>query len=54
MWIFYQTTNGAGTYAEYVAVPKQFVFPLPDNTTYKQGAALGVPFLTAAQALFIL
>jgi len=52
VWTFYQKSNGNGTYAEYVAVPQEFVFPLPDNTSYKSGAALGVPFLTAAQSIF--
>lgn len=52
VWTFYQTANGNGTYAEYVAVPQQFVYPLPDNASYKHGAAIGIPFLTAAQSIF--
>jgi len=52
VWTFYQKSNGNGTYAEYVAVPQEFVFPLPDNTSYKAGAALGIPFLTAAESIF--
>jgi len=52
VWIFHPHNNGAGTYAEFCAVPEDYVFPLPDNASFKNGAALGVPFLTAANALF--
>ena len=52
MWTFHRENNGKGTYAEFVAVPEDNVFPLPDNSSFKDGAACGVPFLTAAQALF--
>ncbi|XP_065067547.1 quinone oxidoreductase-like [Rhopilema esculentum] len=52
VWTCHLTNNGAGTYAEFVSVPEENVYQLPDNTSYKHGAALGIPFLTAAQALF--
>ena len=43
---------GAGTYAERaLCVPSQ-LFRLPDNVTFGQGAALGVPYTTAYRALF--
>lgn len=42
----------SGTYAQYaVCLPEQ-VFALPDWLTFEQGAALGVPYLTAWRALF--
>jgi NADPH2:quinone reductase len=41
-----------GTYTEYAVCTPQQVFPLPDSVTFEQGAALGVPYATAAWALF--
>eukprot|EP00112_Aurelia_sp_Birch-Aquarium-sp1_P011317 Seg238.8 transcript_id=Seg238.8/GoldUCD/mRNA.D3Y31 product="Quinone oxidoreductase" protein_id=Seg238.8/GoldUCD/D3Y31 len=52
VWTFHFCTNGKGTYAEYVAVHEDFAFLLPAKTSFKHGAAIGVPFLTAAEALF--
>lgn len=52
VWIFHRGSNGAGTYGEYTCVQEEYVFSLPDNASYKEGAALGVPFITAADALF--
>jgi NADPH2:quinone reductase len=42
-----------GTYAEFAAVPEARVWPLPPNVSAPQGAALGVPYLTAHRALFV-
>lgn len=42
----------SGTYAEKVLCNENQVFPLPENMTFSQGAALGVPYATAYQALF--
>ncbi|CAE7877415.1 CRYZ [Symbiodinium sp. KB8] len=42
-----------GTYAEQCLVDVSDIFPLPDNITFAQGAALGVPYGTAHRALFI-
>ncbi|XP_055353637.1 quinone oxidoreductase-like [Paramacrobiotus metropolitanus] len=42
-----------GTYAEYALVPTRAVFPLPDSLTFSQGAALGIPYLTALRSLII-
>jgi NADPH:quinone reductase len=41
-----------GAYAEAVAVPEARVWPLPPAIDFPQGAAIGVPFLTAHRALF--
>jgi NADPH:quinone reductase len=42
----------SGTYAELVLCSEQQVHPLPDNISFAQGAALGVPYRTAYFALF--
>lgn len=41
-----------GTMADYVRVPANNVFPLPDGLDFGQGAALGVAYLTAWRMLF--
>ncbi len=41
-----------GTYAEYALCRPDQVHPLPDDISYAQGAALGVPYATACRALF--
>jgi NADPH2:quinone reductase len=43
---------GAGTYAEYALCTADQLYPLPARATFAQGAALGVPYATAHQALF--
>ena len=40
-----------GGAAERVAVPAQYAFPLPDNMSYDEGAALPMNYLTALFAL---
>jgi NADPH2:quinone reductase len=40
-----------GTAAELVAVPENQAVPLPDNTDFPAGACLGIPVLTAWQAV---
>eukprot|EP00112_Aurelia_sp_Birch-Aquarium-sp1_P002539 Seg128.16 transcript_id=Seg128.16/GoldUCD/mRNA.D3Y31 product="Quinone oxidoreductase" protein_id=Seg128.16/GoldUCD/D3Y31 len=42
----------SGSYAEYATCRDSDVYPLPSETDFKQGAALGVPYLTAYRALF--
>lgn len=42
----------SGTYAQFALCEADFVFRLPDNTSFDQGAALGVPYATAHRALF--
>jgi len=41
----------SGTYAERTLVDEHHVYSLPDNITFAQGAALGVPYGTAHRAL---
>jgi NADPH2:quinone reductase len=41
-----------GAYAEQMLCEQHEVFALPDNTSFEQGAALGVPYATAHRALF--
>lgn len=40
-----------GTYAEKVVTDAKSVYPLPDGTTFNEGAALGIPVFTAYRAL---
>lgn len=47
----YITGSLSGTYAEYALCREEDVRPLPDGLSYAQGAALGVPYLTAYRAL---
>ncbi len=48
----YVTDSLSGTYAEYALCLEDHVRPLPDGLSYAQGAAVGVPYLTAYRALF--
>lgn len=40
-----------GTYAEYVLCQTMHVHPLPENITFRQGAAISIPYATAYRAL---
>ena len=42
-----------GTAAEYVALPSPQAVTLPDNSSFEDGACLGIPALTAHRAVFI-
>jgi NADPH:quinone reductase len=44
--------GGAGTYAEYALCTADQLYRLPARASFAQGAALGVPYATAYQALF--
>ncbi len=46
------TAAGAGTYAERAVCVVSQLTRLPARTSYEQGAALGVPYMTAYRALF--
>ncbi|HLL51990.1 MAG TPA: NADPH:quinone reductase [Myxococcaceae bacterium] len=53
VWVF----NGAwkrpmGTAAEYIALPASQVVPLPDDTSFDEGACLGIPAMTAHRCVF--
>ena len=47
----YVTDSLSGTYAEYALCLAEDVRPLPDDLSSAQGAAIGVPYLTAYRAL---
>src|SRR5688572_1164532 len=48
----YTSGSLTGTYAEKTLARESQVHRLPDNISFEQGAALGVPYATAHQALF--
>jgi NADPH2:quinone reductase len=52
VWVFLQApTRGTGSYAEQMRCSVEFVHPLPERLSFAQGAAVGVPYLTAWRAL---
>ncbi|MGI9426734.1 MAG: NADPH:quinone reductase [Hyphomicrobiaceae bacterium] len=55
VWIFggSYAHAGAGTSAEFVAVPATQALALPDTMSFEQGACLGVPAFTAYYALLV-
>jgi NADPH2:quinone reductase len=48
----YTSATVTGAYAEYALCSAKTVYPLPENVSFEQGAALGVPYATAYRALF--
>jgi NADPH:quinone reductase len=48
----YTAGSLSGSYAELALCEEQFVFPLPANVSFAQGAAMHVPYATAFRALF--
>ncbi len=48
----YTAGTVSGAYAELTVADAARVHPLPDNASFQQGAALGVPYATAYRALF--
>jgi NADPH2:quinone reductase len=48
----YTSGSVTGTYAELAVCAEHRVHPLPENVSFQQGAALGVPYGTAYRALF--
>ncbi len=48
----YTSATVTGAYAEYVLCNSTAIHPLPAKTSFKQGAALGVPYATAYRAFF--
>ena len=48
----YVSRPKTGTYAEECLCAADNVYPLPENASFEQGAALGIPYLTAYRALF--
>jgi len=54
VWLFNACWGrAAGTAAEYVALPATLAVPLPDETSFAAGACLGIPALTAWQAVAV-
>ena len=52
VWIWNgQWKRASGTAAQYIALPSAQAVPLPQNTDYASGACLGIPALTALQAV---
>ena len=53
VWLYEtQRIRGSGTAAEYAVVPSEKVARLPDNTSFLEGACLGVPAMTAHRCVF--
>jgi len=50
--VYVYAPKGNGTYAEQIACKAEQVHRLPDNVSFEQGAAMGVPYATAHHALF--
>lgn len=48
----YVTGSLSGTYAQQTLCLSHHIFPLPDEISFEQGAAIGVPYATAYRALF--
>lgn len=48
----YTAGTTSGSYAELAVADADDVHPLPDNVSFEQGAAIGVPYATAYRALF--
>lgn len=48
----YLSETGTGMYAQFTVCNQENVYRLHPSLTFNQGAALGVPYLTAYRALF--
>ena len=54
VWIWNgQWKRSGGTAAEFIALPSEQAVTLPKNTTFEEGACLGIPALTALRAMTI-
>ncbi|XP_028667039.1 quinone oxidoreductase [Erpetoichthys calabaricus] len=47
----FTTGTITGGYADYTVASQESVHPLPDNLSYKQGCAIGIPYFTAYRGL---
>ncbi len=47
-----QWQRASGTAAQYIAIDQALVFELPEHSSFAEGAALGIPALTAAHCVF--
>lgn len=54
VWVFEaQYRRPFGTAAEYTVIPAANAVPLPQNTSFAEGACLGIPAMTAHRCLFM-
>jgi NADPH:quinone reductase len=54
VWIWNgQWLRPFGTAAQYIVLPENQAVHLPDNVTYVEGACLGIPAMTAMQAVYL-
>lgn len=54
VWIWNgQWKRAGGTAAEFIALPAEQAVTLPDNTTFEEGACLGIPALTTLRAMTV-
>jgi NADPH2:quinone reductase len=54
VWIWNgQWKRAFGTAAEYITLPESLAVPLPDHTSFAEGACLGIPAMTAAHAVAV-
>jgi NADPH2:quinone reductase len=54
VWIWYgQWQRAMGTCAQYIALPDAQAVTLPDGTDFAAGACMGIPGLTAVQAVIL-
>lgn len=52
VWVWNgQYKRPMGTAAEYIALPENMAVKLPDHVSYEEGACLGIPAMTASQAV---
>lgn len=53
VWVYNARYKRAfGTSAQYVCLPEKFLVRLPEQTTFAEGACLGIPAMTAHRCLF--
>ncbi|HXP13325.1 MAG TPA: NADPH:quinone reductase [Stellaceae bacterium] len=53
VWVYMaQRGRPFGTAAEYTVVPENRAVPLPDGTSFEEGACLGIPAMTAHRCLY--
>lgn len=53
VWLYNgQRGRAQGTAAEYICLPADLTAPLPDNTSFVEGACLGIPCMTAHYCVF--
>ncbi len=48
-----QWKRAFGTAAEYITLPEALAVPLPEHTSFTEGACLGIPAMTAAHAIAV-